>query len=270
MAWLLMILTVTLSAATPLTDAQREQLATARDNYGQWDEPALYPLLRNTLTWAEGDAAGAMVPDYEALHRDPAAARGQLFLIEGELGAVQPIRKQLAQPGEFETNLQQWSIRVSRDPDEVVVCLMVDPMPLANKPPTGARVRLVGRFFKVWQFVDRERMPTPYLLFVGKWVTAEAGAIVSPIGTMGGKPNYAVIAVIFIMLLGAAWYALRRATRLSFEPKPLASQLRRRAELEAAEADGEGADSPPLPDDPIAALDALRQRHEADTTDDNR
>jgi hypothetical protein len=240
-----------LLAITPLTDAQREQLATARDHSADWDEPALYPLLRNVAEWSTDAEVDAAAPDYDALHRDPQAHRGDVFLIDGLLGGPpQVVKRTLSQPGPWDDNLQQWSVLVRRDPDEVAVVLLIDPMPPGDMSTRGGeRVRIAGRFFKVWQFVDRDGQPTPYLMFVGRSVRFDGRASPSPVAA---APSGAwLVSLIFLAAL-AGWFMMRRLARLSLRPRPLASR-RRREHRNIKPPDG-------LPDDPADALKSMQQR----------
>jgi len=251
-----------LLAVPPLTEQQQLQLDTARDGQPGWDEAALYPLLANVVSWSPGDESGATIPDYDALHRDPAKYRGQFFLVEGILGgAPQLMRHRFARPGDWEKNSQQWPILISRNPDEVVIILMLDPMPAKQLPTRGgAKVRVAARFFKTWNVVDRDNIPTDYLFFVGRSAKVEAGA--TAITATGGGSSVtarAWVAFLILFALGAIWYAVRRATKLSLKGRPLKSKrglLRDHVPEEPEEAQpGE------LPKDPAAALEALEQRH---------
>lgn len=242
----------------PLSIEQREQLATAGDRSPQWDEAALYPLLRNVLDWPLGSEQGATVPDYAALHTEPGAYRGELFLIEGVLaGPPRVVRQRLARAGPWEDNLQQWDVLVRREPDEVVIVLLVDPMPAEAMPQRGGRaVRLAGRFFKVLDYVDRQNQPTRYLVFVGRSVKVAGDE------ARGPESSTAPLAVLLILvvLLLAAWMLMRRVLGTGFRPRPLSPRLR--ATSPPAEEDSPPAD--PLPSDPIEALEQLRRRREQD------
>jgi hypothetical protein len=251
MAWF--ILTLVLAVAPPLTEAQRQQLDTARDHDAEWDEPALYPLLRNVGEWTVDQAVDAPAPDYDALHRVPQGHRGDVFLIEGLLGGPpQVVKRALRQPGPWEANLQQWSVVVRRDPDEVAVVLLIDPMPPGEMPARGgALVRLAARFFKVLQFVDRNGQPTSYLMFVGRSAQMDDAPAATPVADMPTSRLWLVAMIFFVALAG--WFMMRRLTRMSLKPSPLAS--RRRADRDVV------TPAEDLPTDPADALDALQRRH---------
>ncbi len=244
------VLVILILAAGPLTEPQQQQLATARDGGVEWDEAALYPLLENVLPWVRGDESGAKVPDYEALHLAPADHRGELFLVEGVLGGPpQQVRRRLARPGPWETNLQQWGVLFKRDPDEVAVVLLADPMPIDEAPRRGgAAVRLPARFYKIWRFVDRQGQPTDYPVFVGKWVNV-SGAKAAPSAPPGGGLTYWLVSAMLIAFAG--WVALRWLARPSTS---------RRSPVPRE--DGAAEDS--LPDNPADALAALDQDRHGD------
>ena len=252
-----------------LTAAQAEQLATARDHRPQWDEAALYPLLTNVVAWSRADEAGAMVPAYAQLHAEPDKFRGQLFLIEGQLGGAPGlIKRRLSRPGPWDTNLQQWYVLVQREPDEAVVLVLADPMPPQRLPRRGgAAVRAAARFYKVWSYVDRDNQPTDYLMFVGRWVQVTpppegaGGPSGGPSGGGGGVWPLGVVVVVLV----AAWYTFWRLRRLALKPKSLSSLSRRVARRQADEGIEQEPPDQTLPDDPAEALGELQRRHEQDT-----
>ena len=268
-AWIIVVLLCGIGAPTPeataapLTESQQAQLATAQDNSPAWDEAALYPLLANVENWPEGYEAGAVVPDYAGLHESPATYRGQMFLIEGQLGgAPDPIRKQLARPGKWDGRLQQWSVVVHRDPDEAVVLILIDPMPIEQLPRRGgATIRSAARFYKVWSYVDRNNQPAQYLLFVGRSIKVGPAAIGG--GRAHDKPW--VFAVVLVVLM-AAWYSFWRVRRVAMKPRAVPSMSRRAARHQAAEEVPDGSADAPLPDDPAEAMRELGRRHDQDTS----
>jgi hypothetical protein len=247
-----------------LTEAQVAQLATAQDRSRQWDAAALYPLLSNVVDWPRGDEGGAMVPAYAQLHAEPARFRGQLVLIEGQLGAAPSrITEPLSRPGPWDRNIQQWHVLVRRDPDEAVVLLLADPMPPEQLPGQGgAAVRAIVRFYKVWSYVDQNNQPTDYLLFVGRWITVDAPGIAgSSVGRPGGTPGgsgrwmWGVLVVVFM------WYLFWRFRRLMLRNRPVTGMARTIPRQEVAEQCPPDA---PLGDDPAAALHELHRRRAKD------
>ncbi len=239
----------------PLTPDQQAQVDTATDFVREFDEGALYPLLEDALRWPEGDEAGAMIPDYEAIMKSPGDYRGGLFLIEGLFAGTprggSEVRR-LTRPGPWDDQLVWWGIVVDAQRDEVVVVYLVDPPP---PPAAGAKVRLVGRFFKVLEDFDRSRPPKPtnYLLFVGRSASVLGGQEIGGRSTPGITPLLGMVVV-----LGLGWYVVRRMLR----PKPGANQARRA--LRGEDHDEADLDDPvidDLPKDPAEALDALSQQH---------
>ena len=164
MAWALALIFL---AVPPLSDAQRETLATAIDDGLQLDEAALYPLLENALLWDGLDESGARVPDYDALLSRPAEARGDLFLIEGRF-AGRTRRFGLVRSGVWGEALTEWVLVLREDPEEVAVVYFVDSGGTLEAPAIGAGVRVVGRFYKVWADRDQDGNPARYLTFVAR------------------------------------------------------------------------------------------------------
>src|SRR5690606_37774103 len=124
-----------------LTESQTQQLATADDESATIDGPALYPLLENVTQWRHGDESGATVPDFAAIEADPAAHRGQVFLIEGQVaGPVVPIPT--LRPGPWGETIEQWTIKHGPDWDDVVVVYVAQP---AEDVLPRTRVRMPAR-----------------------------------------------------------------------------------------------------------------------------
>ncbi|MCE9589877.1 MAG: hypothetical protein K8S99_05075 [Planctomycetes bacterium] len=260
-AILLLILSV-----PPLTDAQRRQLATAKDGQPVFDEAALYPLLENAQTWTPGEEAGAMVPDLAAIEKTPEAFRGQFFLLEGEF-AGRPLLEgdkfgTLARPGPWSGKLQQWVLITDRKTDQVVVINLVNP-PMTVKNPyyTGAKIRTVGRFYKVWLNTDRHGKPVSYLTFVGN----SAKIIMDEGPDLGStKPYLAVLGS--VLILGVVFIFIRtRGKRAATQPLSDLWQRRedRRITDEAVAEESELV-QPALPEDPTQALAELERRRAND------
>ncbi len=261
-----LILFFALGALPPLTAEQQAQVATASDFSPAWDEGALYPLLQNALQWPGHDEAGALIPDYDAMLADPARYRGQLCLVEGQLGGpVEVVPYRLSRAGPWDDKLQRWGILVRADPDLVVVVYLVDGPPLAQTPRPGVRVRLLGRFYKVWRQPDQNHQPTDYLVFIGK--TTAAAAPAQRYARYRTTPmQWNLRWVLLLLVVGvAAIYLLRRMTRLSMQPRPLPGQLRRRQERAHAGQDAGAQERADLPRDPAAALDQLARREQPST-----
>ncbi len=244
------VLGLCVQAVQPLTDAQRTQIDTASDFDARFDDGALYPLLQNALLWQPGDESGAAVPDYQAILKEPATHRGQLFLIEGLFAGRARDIDGLTRPGPWDGKLTEWVVVVNPAKDDVVVVYLVDPPPT---PPTSAKVRLPGRFYKVLADKDLNGKPTDYLLFVGRTAATQAGANPPSATTNGMTAAFLVVA-----LLGGGWYVLRR----SLQAKPLRSKAHTQRLLQShsdAPDDDEAID---LPEDPAQALDLLERHHQ--------
>ena len=231
-------------AVPPPSADDVEQLRSARDAVTLLDEAALYPLLRDALTWRATDESGAMVPDYAAIRRRPETYRGNLFLIEGPLaGQPRPIRH-FQRPGPWEGRLQQWSILVHSNSDEVVVVYLVNPPPAS----VGQSVRLPGRFYKLWSDVDQTHQPTNYLVFVG-----HAATVSGPAARPESSVNATAASFLGVVLVMVLAYVLMR---IWIRPRPRAGPQGHHRVI---------GDEPgtrcPLPDDPAGALEELGRRH---------
>jgi hypothetical protein len=81
----------------------------------------------------------------------------------------------------------------------------------------------------VWQFVDRDGQPTPYLIFVGRSVQIDDRAA-SPSPVTAPPSRAWLMSLIFFVAL-AGWFMMRRLTRMSLKPRPLASRQRRERQI---------------------------------------
>lgn len=258
----LMLLGLVVGVA-PLSDEARRQLATASDGSRRFDEGALYPLLRDVLEWeAQTHAAGARLPDYDALRSEPARHRGERLVIEGTYQGSGPFR--LMRAGPWGRELTWWVIKHGPTPDEVAVVYFPDAAEALPEVRRGSEVRVIARFYKIWRDIDDPTGEvTDFLTFVGRHprVAAETG---------GGAPMLSVpqMALLLVLLIAAAIFIALRQRVLSLRPRPLPRQ---QATLEAdvapepsaqSEADAQGHDEAdaPLPSDPAAALDELSRR----------
>jgi hypothetical protein len=248
----LLTVLVSLAAIPPLTDAQLEQLKSAGDGSTRLDEGALYPLLQNALEWKPGDETGAMVPDYLAIQNDPDAHRGQLFLIEGWFFRTLPVRR-LARDGPWMKNLQQWSLM--HNANTPVEVLIIDGPNERDRPNRNQRVRLAGRFFKIWVSNDQDGRPSLYPVFVGRWTPA-------PVAGGGNTfsnaiPNPVIIAVVVLAGAFAATSIWRYRVNKAFaerRAREIAEEEKRQREFD------EQPEGPPLPEDPTEAMKELERR----------
>ncbi len=231
-------------AVPPLTESEQVQLATARDFGPLVDEGGLYPLLHNALQWpADHDQAGAVVPDYDSLKRQPADHRGQLQLIEGKLlRSLDP--GSFARPGLWEDRWRQWAVQYGPGADQVAVVYLVDPPPAR----AGRQVRLTARFFKVWRQKDQRGEATDFLVFVGRGATVATGQ-------PSGAWSQTVMMAVVLGTLGVIFIALRvriGTMRNVRRPRPRFG--------DGSAKDDEQEESEELSDDPADALDVLERR----------
>jgi hypothetical protein len=238
MVWALALIFL---AVPPLSDAQRETLATAIDDGPQLDGAALYPLLENALKWDRQDESGARVPDYDALLSRSAEARGEFFLIEGRF-AGRARRFGLLRSGAWGEALTEWVLLVRDDPEEVAVVYFVDPDGILEAPETGAGVRVVGRFYNVWADRDQESNPARYLTFVARTPKV--------LGTQAPTPGRSMLPMLLLVaVLGVAYILVRRMGKAGPD-KPRMPRTRRRAPDDV------------ILSDPAEALERLAERHD--------
>jgi hypothetical protein len=244
------LILVALLAVPPLTENQRADLTAVHDDSPHLEEPALQVLLTNVLQWEAGDESGARIPDYDALLADPAAGRGESFLIEGKF-AGRARRLKLKHDGEFGDALTEWVIVVRDDPQEVAVVYLIDPAGELESPQTGAEVRTVGRFYKVWADTDADGNPARYLTFVArsaKVVGVQTAASPSPMLPM--LLLVAVLGVVYILVRRMGKHATARTHLYTPNTGPHAMLSGRK--------------QPNLSDDPAEAL-----RRMTDQTDEH-
>ena len=212
MLTLVMLLGTT--TVVPLTEPQRRPLAAARDGSALLDEQAFYALLENAVSWqgTAADEAGAMIPDYAALHAAPGAHRGRLCLIEGKLRrSAEPGR--FSRAGPWESTWRQWIVQWGPGQSDVAVIYLVD-------PPTvriGAPVRLPARFYKIWRDTDQQGAASDYLVFVAKH------AVVS---SVRGTWTQTTVMTAALVVLALAYFLLRRwvaATRRRSSARTIAA-----------------------------------------------
>ncbi len=251
----------------PLTEGQRAQLDTADDDLGQWDTAALYPLLTNAAGWTQVNPAallpGAIIADCSAIAARPSQHRGHVFIIEGLFAEAR--QQPLLRPGPWGETLTRWVLQVGDGPDDIVVIFLTH----APEPPKlGARVRLPARFYKLWPSRRLNDDPISYLLFVGHSAALLDAAVAAPASPSVGGNGAARFGVVIVVLVvaGGLLFMLRRMTRLSLSPRPLPSQLRRRADHDTRpDVDPQPSTEPtepPLPENPADALAELDRRHD--------
>lgn len=221
------LILLVLLAVPPLTDGQRSQLVTVTDDSPTLEEPALHAILTNVLLWGGNDEAGAQIPDYDALLADPAAARGELFLIEGKF-AGRPRRIELSDPGKPVDALTEWVLVVSDDPEEVAVVYFVDPEGKLETPAVSAQIRTAGWFYKVWADTDQDGHPTRYLTFVARSATVVGGQAPN-------QPSPILPMLLLVVVLAAAYILIRRMSKPRPQTRVLSHISDRNAMLSASE-----------------------------------
>jgi hypothetical protein len=269
---LLMPLLALLVAAAPLTDSQQARLDNADDASSTVDEAAFYALLENAAEWTPGEA-GATIPDYAAMQRNPAAWRGKLCLIEGVLLSRLPERK-LARTGWDQVRGLVIQVagfdkpRKQIGPEDMVIVYLTDP-PTLNPPKiqldpnmlaeTGSKIRLVARFFKVLNEKNTRNESRLYLTFVGNSVAKLER------DQSGASQFLPLILAAFVILGG---YALIRILRKGKGMFASSNQLAEHIARKRAEREAEGADEIEpededldLPENPGDALDTLAAKH---------
>ena len=256
---LVLILVLLTLAVPPLTSDQKNQLATAEDYSPLLDEPALYPLLKNAKDWKPDDEAGATVPDYDAILKDPTAHRGQLFLIEAPYIDVLPKIKFKSLPGPWTEHAEAWGVREGKDPKvrRSIVVILTDPQ---RRPAAmNTDIRVAARFFKVWKS-ESDFLQEQFLVFVGhsaRIVEGKAAPTKEPTaagdaGFFGSTVFRVIIVLMALTLAGAMLYRNLIKRRLAEESVRREELL----EMRMNELEQESAGEPPLPGD---AADAMRE-----------
>jgi hypothetical protein len=277
--WPTLLIAGALFSLPPLTPQQKAQLESAHDGSVTVDDPALYPLMINALDWDPTEAPAGQPPDVDALLASPAEYRGVPFLIEGQMRGPPRKFERFARPGPWAGKLEQWVVTLRRGAkaadDKVAIVYLVDP---PEYPGLDRRVRLTARFFKVWHSVDMQNNETPYVTFVGRGVhvldpsepsSPAATATGDGDGGSGGKPDGGgtspLVPISVFLLIGFLSFVWWRVRRIMGGPRPLPGQLRRMREHveEAEEQEASADEGPPLPEDPIAALEEMQRRQHA-------
>ena len=283
MMWLfVMLVGGVLGAIPPLDAGQRTQLETASEAAGP-DEAGLYALLANVAKWEIGRdkgtegrrdeggegglPAGVARPDWGALLAEPGAFRGDLFLVEGRYAGRQR-RVELVRPGVWGGAVTEWGVVVdgtsgggeASGGEVVAVVYFVDPMGEMVPPAggEGARVRTVGRFYKVWTDRDAAGAERRYPVFVARSAEVVQG------GAGGGLPGgsgAATAVFAAVLVLAAVLFMVKRMGRQRrgvASRRPGLSHRAERDDPQHDEVEDESEDVQPLPADPAEALERLR------------
>jgi hypothetical protein len=258
----------------PLTESQLVRLETADDGSATVDEAGLYALLENAADWSTTEA-GAVVPSYDAIRRDPQAWRGTRCLIEGT--AYRVLRPKLGRSGWEKVQGVVVRIDHSRaDPvaQDFVIVYLTDP-PAWSWPNTRyeregipfrepAPVRLVARFLKTTTDVTQGSKGRPpeekmYLAFVGR---SAAFSAVAPAGRRGPVPGLPLLAVLAVAALVFLIWRLKSLGQGVNRRSRLRDYLEQRQERRVARGEEEPAvgDEEELPGNPAEALDTLADK----------
>jgi hypothetical protein len=224
---------VVMLAFTPVEQAA---LDAAQDRSPRLDEAALYPLLR--------DAVQGPAPDWQALRDDPAAHRGELFLVRGRFLASEPMK--LARTGPWGEVAQRWVVQHGPGDDDVaVLVLAVPPGTSPQTPGLHEPVAAPARFYKLWTVTDSRNELWDFPVFVGR--LADPPAAADGPGGLWGPVTLAVLVLLAAFI--ALQLMLRRLPRTAPRRAPAAPPLY---------------DAQPRTEagDPADALDALARRRE--------
>lgn len=276
---LLSMCVLPVGAAPELTESQRQQLEDGTDDRNATidERPGLYALLRNALGWQADDFSGdagaktAPEPDYDYIRANPAQARGSVYLIEGWLAQHDRFpteanfgRDQMRNSLDVALGSQvtRWTIATAKkDPASTVIVLFLDAQGHIKDPGKESKVRVAARFFKLWTYNDASGTPVTYPVFV-----AGAHEVVTPAkgGSSGSAPSPRTLMMIgLVVVVGGFFlsrYLLNRNSGGGGQTRQRISELREAREHAEEHADDESAED--LPEDPVAALDQLRDRHE--------
>jgi hypothetical protein len=227
-------------ALPPLTPDQRARLETAFDGRGH-EEEAFVALVEAARAAAASGPADLPAPGPSSLIADPDAHRGDAFAVTGVIQQQRP----LPRPHD---GVHEWFVRLD-DGTPVVVFVAGFGVADAARFTDGLRIEIDARFYKRMDEVGRDGIPRTYAAFVG---TAPRPAAAR--GTPGAP--VLVILVVVLPLLVVAFIVVRLMARRS---APRSARRRGPAE-DPAETDLD--ESPPLPEDPVAALGELKRRAE--------
>lgn len=280
---LLIFLACPAIAAPELSEDDRQGLAadtTDRDDVLD-TQPGFYVLLRNAAAWQSddfsGDAGAAVAPppDYAFFKDKPEQARGNVYMIEGWLAYNDRWPTLVNHSSDKLHNtldpslgdqVTRWTIVTEKDnPAATVIVLLHDPDGELAAPEPGSKVRIAARFHKLWTISDTNGKPFDYVTFIGGAAEQTEEAAASPVS--GGATSSLSKILAAVVVVGGFFFAMRILMRRvsaggggGTMVQDRLEEMRREREgneqLDDAEEDAED-----LPEDPIAALDALRERH---------
>ncbi|MFK7789533.1 MAG: hypothetical protein AB8C95_08610 [Phycisphaeraceae bacterium] len=286
---IVLLLSCSVFAAPELSEADRQRLAdgtTDRDDVLD-QQDGFYVLLRNAAKWQGDDFAGdagaavAPPPDYGFLKDKPEQARGNVYMIEGWMAGtdrwptlVNHSSDKLYRAGDpsWGDQVTRWTLVTERENDDAtVIVLFNDPnMKMAEYEP-GSKVRIAARFHKLWVIPSSTGKPYTYPVFIGG--AAEQIEKASSATSASGATS-SLSKVLAAIVVVAGFFVVMRILMKKVSAgggggtmvQDRLEEMRR--EREAAQQKGldveEDEDIDDLPDDPIAALDVLSQKHQTD------
>ena len=265
----------------PLTESDRRGLTSVVDFTEEIDRGPFYQLVNNAMQWKGMPMPAApLITHADPIIGSPAEYRGLPLRIEGTLARRQEFK---ASRGGSWTTIEQWVIEISpktkEKQGESVIAYLADP-PATMK--VGDKVRVVGRFYKIWRtYLARGEVNEPFnfVVLVGQSaqpidaLTITAAASPSGTATSSTPGSVARMAALALLLLGIGFYAVRRYVKNAGGTGPgSGASLRailekRKQEREAREhdhvasnGDAVAESQPPLPADPAEALLEMERR----------
>jgi len=229
-----------LLALPPRTPDQRARLETAVDGRGH-EEEAFVALVEAMSATSSMNGPAAPIAQPDQLITNPDAHRGEPFTVTG---VIQQQRR-LPRP---HARAHEWFVR-DDDGTPFVVFVVGLTDEEASRFIDGNRISLDARFYKRLDDVGRDRVSRSYAAFVGVGPTLAAAR-----ETPGASPL--VILVVVLPLLVIAFIVARVIARRT----PGKSTRRTGCGEDPTEPDLD--ETPPLPEDPVAALGELKRRAE--------
>lgn len=279
---LLVVMVWPAAAAPELSEDQRDLLVdvtTDRDALLD-QEPGFYVLLRNASGWMGddfvGDAGAELAPqrDLSFIKKNPAKARGEVYLLEGWVKQHDRYpsqadglgRDELLRAGDpaWGEQVTRWTVVTQTgEKASTVIVILNDPRGQIADPGDGKKVRVAARFYKLWTIKDVDGKPTTYPVFIGGATEKVSASGFLDEGSGPPKSLYvaalvAVAGAFFVLrfLMGKVNDKGRQRTGALVEAR------RRLREEDAGDEDDQAIED--LPEDPVAALDILRDRHGSD------
>jgi hypothetical protein len=230
------LLPMLLALVTPLSDAERTVIETARDDRSH-EEEAFAVLLTHASAWTGelGDEPIRLQPNFAAMVEHPDNYRGELCRIEGRL------EQRTGLGGAFEGD--EWFVR-TKDGTPVVVYLPIDERMKTLRD--GQHIAINARFYKRMRFEGRDDSERAFAAFVG----ARPWLVEAP-----NPWRHLWVLAALVMVLLVTFLVLFAIVRRGGAARRDASRLRT-----GAWGDERGEHDDLLPSDPAAALEELRRR----------